>query len=97
MGPGMEFQSAVAREPRSDAFILHIDGRRSGDYIDNETPSHRITFAPRRTAREVVLPVEPALEIVELRSAELHGHGARAWFCLSRKRTEPAQASTRHG
>lgn len=52
---------------------------------------------PRRTAREVALAVEPALEIVELRYAELHGHGAQAWFCLSRKRTEPAQASTRHG
>ena len=51
---------------------------------------------PRRTAREVALAIEPALEIVELRSAEFHTHGARAWFCLSRRRTMPAQPSTRH-
>ena len=50
---------------------------------------------PRRSAREVTLAIEPALEIVELRSAEFHGHGAKAWFCLSRQRTMPAQPSTR--
>jgi SAM-dependent methyltransferase len=52
---------------------------------------------PRRTAQEVVLAIEPALEIVELRSTEFHDHGAKAWFCLSRSRTSPAQPSTRHG
>lgn len=41
---------------------------------------------PRRSAREVALAIEPALEIVELRAAEFHAHGARAWFCLSRRR-----------
>jgi 2-polyprenyl-3-methyl-5-hydroxy-6-metoxy-1,4-benzoquinol methylase len=51
---------------------------------------------PRRSAREVILAIEPALEIVELRAAEFHGHGAPAWFCLSRHRRIPAQASTRH-
>src|SRR6201997_4920207 len=51
---------------------------------------------PRRSAREVALAIEPALEIVELRSAEFHGNGAKAWFCLSRHRTIPAQPSTRH-
>jgi SAM-dependent methyltransferase len=51
---------------------------------------------PRRAAREVVLAIESALEIVELRSTEFHGHGAKAWFCLSRRRTNPAQPSTRH-
>ena len=51
---------------------------------------------PRRSAVEVTLAIEPALEIVELRSAEFHGHGAKAWFCLSRQRTMPAQPSTRH-
>ena len=50
---------------------------------------------PRRSAQEVVLAIEPALEIVELRSAEFH-NDAKAWFCLSRKRTIPAQPSTRH-
>lgn len=49
---------------------------------------------PRRTAREITLAIEPALEIVELRAAEFRGHGASAWFCLSRRRTMPAQPST---
>ncbi len=51
---------------------------------------------PRRSAQEVVLAIEPALEIVELRSAEFRSHAAKAWFCLSRQRTIPAQPSTRH-
>jgi SAM-dependent methyltransferase len=51
---------------------------------------------PRRSAREVTLAVEPSLEIIELRDAEFRGHGAKAWFCLSRRRTVPAQPSTRH-
>jgi len=41
---------------------------------------------PRRSAREVALAIEPALEIVELRAAEFRGHGAKAWFVLSRSR-----------
>jgi SAM-dependent methyltransferase len=51
---------------------------------------------PRRSAREVALAIEPALEIVELRSAEFRGNNAKAWFCLSRQRTMPAQRSTPH-
>jgi SAM-dependent methyltransferase len=51
---------------------------------------------PRRSAREVTLAIEPALEIVELRSAEFRGNNANAWFCLSRRRTMPSQPSTRH-
>jgi hypothetical protein len=51
---------------------------------------------PRRSAREVTLAVEPALEIVELRSAGFGGNNAKAWFCLSRQRTVPSQPSTRH-
>ena len=49
---------------------------------------------PRRSALEVTLAIEPALEIVELRSAEFRGTDAKAWFCLSRRRTMPAQPST---
>ncbi len=41
---------------------------------------------PRRSASEVTLAIEPALEIVELRSAEFRGNDANAWFCLSRRR-----------
>lgn len=51
---------------------------------------------PRRSAREITLAIEPALEIVELRGAEFRGHGAKAWFCLSRRRAIPAQPSTQH-
>lgn len=51
---------------------------------------------PRRTAREVMHAVEPVLEIVEFRSGEFHGHGAKAWVCVARKRTAPPQPSTRH-
>jgi hypothetical protein len=51
---------------------------------------------PRRSAREVTEAIEPALEIVELRSAEFSGIYAKAWFCLSRQRSVPAQPSTRH-
>jgi SAM-dependent methyltransferase len=51
---------------------------------------------PRRSAREVTLAIEPALEIVELRSVEFRGNNAKAWFCLSCRRTMSAQSSTRH-
>ncbi|MGA9667735.1 MAG: class I SAM-dependent methyltransferase [Terracidiphilus sp.] len=50
---------------------------------------------PRLLAIEITLAIEPALEIVELRSAEFAGHGAKAWFCLSRQRMAPAQPSMR--
>ena len=51
---------------------------------------------PRRSAREITMAIEPALEIVELRSAVFRGHDSNAWFCLSRRRTIPAQPSTLH-
>jgi SAM-dependent methyltransferase len=60
-----------------------------------EGPS-RDVGPPRRSAREVTRAIEPTLEIVELRSAEFRGHGAKAWFCLSRQRMMPPQPSTRH-
>lgn len=64
--------------------------------IGSTEGSPREVGPPRRTAREVILAIEPALEIVELRSTEFHGHGSKAWFCLSRRRTIPAQPSTLH-
>lgn len=51
---------------------------------------------PRRSAREVMLAIEPALEIVELRSADFHNGAVKAWYCLSRQRTTAAQPSSRH-
>jgi hypothetical protein len=63
--------------------------------IGSTEGSAREVGPPRRSAREVALAIEPVLEIVELRSAAFHGHGAKAWFCLSRRRTIDAQPSTR--
>jgi SAM-dependent methyltransferase len=55
---------------------------------------------PRRSARDVTAAIEPALEIVELRTITLETlleEAPRAWFCLSRRRRVPAQPSTRRG
>jgi SAM-dependent methyltransferase len=52
---------------------------------------------PRRSARDVMSAVEPALEIVIFRSGEfgVHDEQLKAWLCLARKRAIPAQPSTR--
>lgn len=54
---------------------------------------------PRRSAREVLQAIEPAVELVQLRAMEFDGPpGApppKAWFCLSRRRDVPAQPSSR--
>jgi len=52
---------------------------------------------PRRSARDVVNAIEPSLEIVQLRSTEFSARADdfKSWLCLSRKRTIPAQPSTR--
>jgi len=65
--------------------------------IGSTEGTQRDVGPPRRSAREVTLAIEPALEIIELRSTEFRDANAKAWFCLSRKRTMPAQPSTRHG
>lgn len=57
----------------------------------------RDTGPPRRSARDIASAVEPALEIVELRSIlfDLHLEAPpAAWLCLSRLRAVPAQPST---
>ncbi len=64
--------------------------------IGSTEGSSRTFGPPRRSAAEVALAIEPALEIVELRSAEFNDHDTKAWLCLSRRRTVPAQSSTRH-
>ncbi|HET8932231.1 MAG TPA: class I SAM-dependent methyltransferase [Polyangiales bacterium] len=54
---------------------------------------------PRRTARDILQAIEPAVELVQLRAMEFDGPpGApppKAWFCLSRRREVPAQPSSR--
>jgi SAM-dependent methyltransferase len=57
---------------------------------------------PRRSARDVVAALEPALELVELRSTTFEANldlevAPRAWLCLSRRRAVPAQPSTKRG
>jgi SAM-dependent methyltransferase len=57
----------------------------------------RDTGPPRRSARDIMNAIEPALEIVTFRSAafDVEGNALKAWQCLSRKRAIPAQPSTR--
>jgi SAM-dependent methyltransferase len=54
---------------------------------------------PRRSLRDIADAIEPHLEILSVRSAEFRDllEPAKAWICLSRQRTVPAQPSTRHG
>lgn len=52
---------------------------------------------PRRSARDIATAIEPALEITELRTTMSAFDGPvppRAWVCISRPRTVPAQPST---
>lgn len=52
---------------------------------------------PRRTARELAQAIEPELELVELRAIDFdlgEDRRAAAWWCLSRKRSIPAQPAT---
>jgi hypothetical protein len=58
-----------------------------------EGPPHEVGL-PHCSAVKIALSIEPALEIIEVRSAEFHGSNAKAWFCLSRQRTTP-EPSTR--
>ncbi len=53
---------------------------------------------PRRSAREIVEAIEPVLEIVELRAATFQAQGlprSHSWVCVARRRSVPAQPSTR--
>jgi SAM-dependent methyltransferase len=52
---------------------------------------------PRRSARDIVNAIEPALEIVELRTSAFdldRPVPPRAWCCVARRRDVPAQPST---
>lgn len=86
-GERQQFASQVAAALRPGGVWLSLIGSTEGP--------PREVGPPRRSAGEVALAIEPALEIVELRSTAFR-EDAKAWFCLSRKRTIPAQPSTRH-
>jgi len=83
------FAARVAGLLRPDGLWLSVVGSTEGPPRD-EGP-------PRRSALDIVTAIEPALEIVSLRTSEFHGDtaGLRAWVCLSRRRTMPARPSTR--
>jgi SAM-dependent methyltransferase len=53
---------------------------------------------PRRSARDIAIAVEPALQIVELRNVDFDqvvGGGVDGWVLIARLRKVPAQPSTR--
>jgi SAM-dependent methyltransferase len=72
------FATQVARALAPGGLWLSLIGSTEGPPRD--------VGPPRRSAREVVLAVEPALEIVELRSVEFRAHEVKAWLCLARSR-----------
>jgi SAM-dependent methyltransferase len=74
--------------------LLARDGRWLSLIGSTEGPA-RDWGPPRRTARDVVAAVEPALEILEIRSVEFRDLPvpAAAWLCLFRPRIVPAVPS----
>ncbi len=73
-----------------------VGGGRWLSLIGSTEGSPRDVGPPRRSAREVINAIEPALEILQFRSGEfgVDGEPFKAWLCLSRKRSIPAQPST---
>ncbi|MGH9467793.1 MAG: class I SAM-dependent methyltransferase [Terriglobales bacterium] len=86
-GERQQFATRVAAALAPDGLWLSLIGSTEGP--------PREVGPPRRSARDVILAVEPALEIIELRSARFRDHDARAWFCLSRQRATAAQPATK--
>ena len=87
-----------ARFAANVAACLAPDGRWLSLIGSTEGPPREFG-PPRRSARDVTDAIEPALEIVELRTSAFDPHldppqAPLAWICLSRKREVPAQPST---
>jgi SAM-dependent methyltransferase len=85
-----------ARFARNVAASL-VEGGRWLSLIGSTEGAPREVGPPRRSARDVMNAIEPSLEILQFRSAEFGvcGEHLKAWLCLSRKRTIPAQPSSR--
>lgn len=84
-----QFASQVARCLAPSGQWLSLIGSTEGPVRD-EGP-------PRRSARDIANAIEPALEIVELRTTLFDVDlpvPPRAWFCLASPRRVPAQPST---
>ena len=85
------FAAQVSRVLKTNGIWVSLIGSTEGGPRDSGPP--------RRTAIEVIKAIEPHLEILELRSVSFqsnHPYSAKAWLCMTRKREEPAQPSTRH-
>jgi methyl halide transferase len=85
-----------ARFAHNVAAVL-VDGGLWLSLIGSTEGAPRELGPPRRSAREVMNAIEPSLEILKLDSREIAvcGEQLKAWLCLSRKRTIPAQPSSR--
>jgi hypothetical protein len=94
------FDRASDREAyaRRVAELLEVDGLWLS-IIGSTEGAPRDHGPPRRTARDVVLAIEPALELVELSSSIFDGTNhptpALIWLCIARRRQVPAQPSTK--
>jgi methyl halide transferase len=88
-------RSKVAKQV---AAVLASDGVWLSLIGSTEGPAREMG-PPRRSLRDVADAIEPHLEILSVRSAEFRDapEPAKAWICLSRCRTVPAQPSTRRG
>ncbi|MGE0711136.1 MAG: class I SAM-dependent methyltransferase [Planctomycetota bacterium] len=91
---------AAERQARFAARVAHLlaPGGLWLSLIGSTEGAPRDTGPPRRSARDVVLALEPALELLELRSSTMHsafeGFAPMAWICVARRREQPAQPST---
>lgn len=85
------FAQAVARALVEGGVWLSLIGSTEGP--------RRETGPPRRSARDIMNAIEPSLEIVQFRASEfgVNEEPLKAWLCLSRTRTSPAQPSSRFG
>ena len=83
-----QFAKNVAAALVDDGVWLSLIGSTEG--------APRDVGPPRRSARDVMTAIEPSLEIVQFRSGDFGvcGEHLKAWLCLSRKRTIPAQPSS---
>lgn len=85
-----------ARFAQRVAALLAPDGKWLS-LIGSTEGGERDFGPPRRSARDVMDAIEPALEILEFRAIEFHAdlpEPPAAWLCISRLRKVPAVPST---
>lgn len=85
------FAAQVARCLAADGVWVSLLGSTEGPARDHGPP--------RRSARDILTAVEPALEIVELKGVELDADAptsVRGWVLIARRRAVPAQPSSVH-